>query len=123
METTIIIAQVLGIYFIVSGLFVIFRQKTLVAVLKDLFEHRSIAFLAGVMMVFAGGALVLRGNIGTDSLSIFVKIVSWLVLIKGIVYMLAPEWPNLMVKHLPRPILWILGPAITILGIYLTFYI
>lgn len=123
METTILIAKVLGVYFAVSGIFVITHKKTFMLVLKDLFEHRALSFLVGIILVFGGATLVLRGNVGTDYLSLFVTIMSWAILLKGIVYIFAPEQLHAMVKRFPASTLPLLGVLITAVGLYLVFFL
>ncbi len=123
METTVLIAKVLGVYFAVSGIFVITHKKTLMLVLKDLFEHRAISFLAGIALVFGGATLVLRGNTGTDYLSLFVMVMSWAILIKGIVYIFAPEQLHAMVKKFPVSTMPLVGALITAIGLYLVFFL
>lgn len=91
MDSTMIIVKILAIYFIVSGLALIFKKKTFALVIKDLFAHPSITFLAGVMLVFLGGFLVFTHNVWDTNLDIFVAGVSWIILIKGIAYILIPE--------------------------------
>jgi len=120
---TITIAKVLGIYFMVSGVFVITHKKTLTLLLKDLFSHRAISYFIGVVLVFGGSALVLRGNVGTDSLSVFVMIMSWAILIKGVLYIFAPEKLNSMVRHWSRSAFLFTGVIIALLGVYLVFFL
>jgi len=59
----------------------------------------------------------------TDGLSVFVNIVSWLILLKGIAYIFAPEWLHAMVRNMPRSSFSFLGSVITLLGLYLVFFI
>lgn len=121
MATTLLIAQVLGVYLLVSGLFLIFRGKTLAMLLKDLFEHPAVMHLAGAMMVFGGAFLVLRGSSTEDPLSTFVMIISWLILAKGIAYILFPEWLHKTVKRFSTMSLSMLGAVVAGIGFYLVF--
>lgn len=121
MTTALIITKLVGIYFIVSGLFLAFRSKTLILVLKDLIEHKATAFLAGVVLVFGGGLLVLLEIPGTDNVSVFAKIMAWMILIKGVVYILMPELLNTFIKKIPSSVIVAMGVILTILGIFLVF--
>lgn len=123
METTLLIAQVLGVYLLVSGLFLIIKQRTFAMVLQDLFEHPAMVYIVGAMLTFGGAFLVLRGTTTTDPLSTFVMIMSWAILAKGITYILFPEWLHKIAKRLPRTGLNMAGAVIAGIGFYLIFIV
>ena len=123
METTILVAKLLGVYFTVSGIFVLMRGKTLVSVIKDLFEHRAITFIVGAILLLGGAALVLRGDVGNDPLSVFVRVVAWAILLKGVAYIFAPEWLHGIAKRISASSLPLLGVTIAAVGLYLLFFI
>lgn len=81
-----VIVKVLGVYMIVSGLFLLFRSKTLPLLLKDFFEHPATLFLAGLVLIILGGILVF-----SKAQSIVVTVLGWIVLLKGAAYILAPQ--------------------------------
>ena len=123
METTIILAKVLGIYFIVSGVFVVTHKKTLGILLRDLFNNRAITYLIGIALVLGGGALIYRGNTGEGALAITVAILSWSVLIKGIFYVFFPEQLYKMTKSIPRSTMTLVASLIILIGIYFVFFL
>lgn len=63
MDTTILIAKILGIYLVISGLFLIIRGKTLAHILKDFFDHPAIVYLTGVILIFLSSIYLLQYNI------------------------------------------------------------
>ncbi|MFA5745159.1 MAG: hypothetical protein WC887_03025 [Candidatus Paceibacterota bacterium] len=91
MDLTILVAKVVAIYWIVSGLLLIFRKKLLVAVLKDFFSHPSTVWVTGAILLLASSFLLLTHNIWEGGLNIFVTIVIWLMVIKGAVLLIIPE--------------------------------
>lgn len=98
-----IILKVVSIYYVFSGLMMIFKRKTLVLVLKDFFSHPSVPWITGVFMIFLGGLLVLTHNIWIgDWKTILVSLMSWLILIKGLVYMIWPMRLGNTVKGLKK---------------------
>lgn len=123
MATTLLFAKVLGLYFLVSGVFVVTQQKTLGLILKDMFEHRAITFLIGIILLFGGGALALRPGAGTDSLSVFVTIIAWTIVLKGILYLFAPDTLRKMARNISSTIFTFSGLTIAIIGFYLLFFI
>ncbi len=122
-ETTLFIAKVLGAYFIVSGIFVATHKKTFVAMMNDMFKNRAVTFIVGALLVLGGTALVLRGNVWTDPVSIFVALVSWAILLKGVAYVLAPEKLHKIVKSLSKLNFTLVGVTVTAIGIYLVFFL
>lgn len=120
MSTTLIIAKTIGIYFMVSGLFVLLNRRTLAQLLKDLFDHRAVTYIIGAIMVIAGGALVLS-NKNVDGISTFIEVISWAILIKGIFYIFFPEIMYDMAKNMSRATFALGGLMIAAVGIYLTF--
>lgn len=98
-----IILKVVSMYYIFSGLMMIFKRKTLALVLKDFFSHPSVPWITGVFMIFLGGLLVLTHNIWIgDWKTILVSLMSWLILIKGLVYMIWPIRLGNTVKGLKK---------------------
>ncbi len=122
METTIIIAKVLGIYFIISGIFMATRQRTFALILKDLYEHKASSYIVGLMLVFGGGFLVSRENVGTGPIATFVVLMSWAILLKGILYTFFPDWLNKMSQSFSKKTYSVIGIVVAILGCYLVFF-
>lgn len=123
METTIFIAQVLGVYFLVSGVFVVTHQKTLGMLLKDLFENRAMTYIVGALLVLGGAIIVLQDNLSDDWLGLFVQVVGWAILAKGAIYILAPERLRKMVKAWSRSTLSLMGVTVAAVGAYLVFFL
>lgn len=119
MNSITIILKVVAVYYIVSGFMMIFKKKTLALVLKDFFNHPSVPWITGVFMVMIGGLLVLTHNSWTgDWRTILVTIMSWLILIKGLVYMI---WPDKMVNTIKGFSKWstTIGIIVFVIGIIL----
>lgn len=113
------IAKVFGIYLVVSGLFLLLRGKTLPLLMKDFFEHRAVTFLAGVVLIFVGGTLVVRHNLWDGTWRTWVTVFGWLALVKGAAYILFPEaLARINVQRL-RPWLGLFGAVAIVLGVIL----
>lgn len=122
MDITILTAKIFAIYVIVAGLSLVFRRKTISLVLRDFLSHPGIMYVTGAFMVFIGGFLVLKHNIWEGSLAIFVSILAWLILLKGILYMFTPGWLIKMGRNVSswaRPA----GIVLVLLGVWLLFSI
>lgn len=123
MEITILIAKVLGVYFLVSGVFLATHQKTFGVLLKDLFKHRALTYIVGALLVMGGSLIIFQGDFGTGYLATFVQIMGWAIIAKGALYILAPEQLHKMVQPWTRPTLTLLGVLVAAIGAYLVFFL
>ena len=97
MDITLIAAKVLGTYLVVSGLFLIFRGKTVPHLLKDFFEHPAIVYLAGVILIFLSSLYLIQSNIWDGTWRTIITIIAWATLVKGVAYILFPDALHRMV--------------------------
>lgn len=121
MESTLLIAKVLGVYFMVSGVFIVVRQRSLALVLKDLFAHRALTYILGAVMVLGSAALILARPSGTRGLEFVITVVLWAILVKGLLYIFVPEVLQRMVKKVSRLTYTLLGLLVAAVGYYLVF--
>jgi hypothetical protein len=102
--------------------FVITHQKTLGLLLNDLFKNRAMTYVVGAILTL-GGALIIFSETTSDWLGIFVQIMGWAILVKGGLYILAPERLHKMVKPWTRSTLLLMGVTVTAAGAYLVFFL
>ncbi len=123
MDTSILFLKILALYFVVSGLFLLFKGKTLPFILKDFFNHPAIVFLAGVILLFLGGGVLIQiyASASNSLVQVLVIIFGWLVLLKGLSYIFMPK--TLESISLKKFNSWfgVLGVIMLILGILLFF--
>lgn len=122
MEATVLIVKILGVYFIVSGLFIITQQRSLGIILRDLFAHRALTYILGILMVFGGSGLIFSHQAGTDSLSTFVVVMGWAILLKGLLYVFLPDVLRKAVKDMSAPTYRLLGLLVAAIGVHLVFF-
>ena len=91
MDISLVVAKVLGIYLIVSGLFLIFRGKSVPHMLKDFFGHPAMVYLAGVILIFLSTLYLVGNNIWDGTWRSIITAFVWLILLKGLTYVFAPE--------------------------------
>lgn len=110
--------KILAVYFIVSGIFVLLKGKTLPLILKDFFEHPALIYLTGVILIFLGSGILIQNSIlgGTWGL---VTIFGFLVLLKGLAYLFTPNILARIALKKFKGGLSILGVISIIIGIYL----
>jgi len=90
MDISLVVAKVLGIYLVVSGLFLIFRGKSVPHMLKDFFGHPAIVYLAGVILIFLSTLYLVENNIWDGTWRSVVTVFVWAILLKGLAYIFAP---------------------------------
>ncbi|MDP2655134.1 MAG: hypothetical protein Q8P17_01050 [bacterium] len=122
MEISLVAAKILGLYLVVSGLFMVFRGKTLPHMIKDLFDHPAVLYLAGVILIFLSSLFLLQGNIWDGTWRTVITVIAWATLIKGIVYILAPDMLRQMVTKKLLDTVNLYGVVAIVAGVYL-FYI
>ena len=125
MTYTTFLAQVIGIFALVSGLSLIINKKLMLKVGKELIKNDALMLMTGYVNLVLGLFLVLTHNIWawpTDLLATLVTLVAWLILIKGGVRLLAPDFATKSAKlfladawYWPASIIWLL------IGAYLTY--
>jgi hypothetical protein len=121
MDIFVLVSKILGIYLVVSGLFLIIRAKTIPLLLKDFFEHPAVIFLTGVILIFLSSMFLLQHNVWVYSWQTIVTVFAWLVLLKGLTYIFVPSALNsTSIKKFHGWFrLW--GVVAVIIGVYLFF--
>lgn len=121
MATTLFLAKVFGGYFLVVGLSMALRRKELGALFAAFAEDRALTYLTSVFALILGLVLVASHNLWTGGWPVIITLLSWLVLIKAILYLLLPfDAMARVVKVFNRPAWYTVGGAITAgLGLFL----
>lgn len=91
MDIALVAAKILGVYMVVSGLFLIFRGKTVPHLLQDFFDHPAMLYLTGVVLIFLSTLFLLQHNVWDGTWRTIITVFGWMILGKGIAYILFPE--------------------------------
>jgi hypothetical protein len=91
MNTTIVLAQVLGIILTVVGLSLLVARKATIAALEEFSRNPGMLWLYGFIALVFGATLVALNNVwdGTG-VALTITIIGWLALLKGIFVLLFP---------------------------------
>jgi len=122
MDISLVAAKILGTYLVISGLFLLFRGKTIPHLLKDFFDHPAIVYLSGVILIFLSTLILVQNNVWDGSWRTVITIFSWLVLLKGVSYIFIPETLHKMVNKKILGSLNIYGLIAIVVGLSL-FYV
>lgn len=121
MDLTVLVAKLLGIYFVVSGLFLIFKGKTISHLLKDFFDHPAIVYLTGVVMIFLSSAYLIQNSIWDGTWQTVITVFAWFVLLKGLAYIFVPEAFNEFAIKRFKGLFMFYGLIAVIVGVTLFF--
>lgn len=122
MEITLIVAKVMGAYLVISGFFLLLRGKTLPSILKDFFEHPAVVYLTGAILVFLSTLFLVQNNVWDGTWRSVVTLFAWMVLLKGVMYIFAPEMLHRIVSKKLLEMLNVYGIVAIVAGICL-FYL
>lgn len=92
MHITIVLAQVFGILFAVSGLSMLVNKKSIVSALTEAGQNPGFLWLIGLIALMMGAVFVVLSNVWNGgNMALVVTVIGWLVLIKGIFILWFPS--------------------------------
>ncbi|MDP2651994.1 MAG: hypothetical protein Q8O94_02570 [bacterium] len=122
MDISLLAAKILGTYLVISGLFLLFRGKTVPTLLRDFFDHPAVVYLTGVILIFLSGIFLIQNNVWDGTWRTLITLFAWLVLIKGVAYIFVPESLHKIVNKKVLDSLNIYGLIAIVAGLFL-FYL
>lgn len=121
MDTSLLLAKILGVHLIVIGFGAFVRSKAYPKLINDFLKNRALVYITGVMMMVFGMLAVLYHNIWDGTWRTLVTLIAWLAMLKGIMYILIPHKSlKNMTKSISTPGWYkISGFVILLVGVYL----
>jgi predicted tellurium resistance membrane protein TerC len=102
METTLLLAQVFGVMYTAVGLGVLLNEKYYKKILSNYAKSPALNYFAAVMVTIIGVLIVNAHNVWEGGLSVFITVIGWLALAKGISLLLFPEQMLAMTKRIAK---------------------
>ena len=121
MDITILVAKILGIYLVVSGLFLVIRGKAIPHLLKDFFDHPATMYLTGIILIFLSSMYLIQYNICDGTWKTLISLFMWLVTLKGLTYIFMPKIISEAVIRKSRGLFGVYGLIAIIVGVYIFF--
>jgi hypothetical protein len=90
MNSSIAIAQVLGIVLAVMSLSVILDRKTVSTALEKATQDRGFLWLWSFLILTMGAVIVVMNSVWSSGLPLLITILGWLTIIKGAFLLLLP---------------------------------
>ena len=123
MDVSIFLAQVLGIYLVVLSLSLLINVDNFTSIISGIFHNAALQFIIGLNLLIVGTLMVVSHNMWSMSWTVVVTILSWIVFVKGVLYMALPK----VVHAIAQPIigckmtLYVAGIVNLVLGLFLCY--
>ena len=119
------IAQILGPILLVIALGMVVNRQTYIAMAKDFLASPALIYLAGLLTLTAGLAIVLSHNLWVMGWPVVITIFGWLAIVGGFFRMAFPNivariGQSMIEKH--SSLLWLSIMITALLGGALTWY-
>jgi len=122
-ETSIVLAQILGIFFAVIGISMVVSSKTTVVAIEEAVQHKGVLWTWGFLALLVGAVIVVLNNFWTSSLPLLVTILGWLALLKAIFILFFPgNAAALYRKFNNRGMIVFCGLIVFVLGLVLFYW-
>lgn len=123
MDLSIFFAQFWGVYMLFFGVAMIARPKLIRDVVNGLEGNRGLSFFMGAFIFMLGTVLVLLHNVWESSWRVLITLFGWAALLKGAVYILAPEFMLKWVRFVANKDIfkYVATALVVIIGLYLSY--
>ena len=120
-DVSVFLTRIFGLYLVIMGLATLLHRKALPKVVDDLVENAALMYITGIFVLALGLLLVLSHNVWVGRSRVIVTALSWLVLLKGVVFVLLPHGVLVAtVKTFNRETWYVgAGAASVLVGLYL----
>ncbi|MFH0834703.1 MAG: hypothetical protein V2A63_04960 [Patescibacteria group bacterium] len=120
---TIALAQILGPVLAAAGIGFLLHPKFYKKIMKDFEAHQGLTYFAGILVMALGLMLVRNHNIWELSAAGIITVIGWGALIKGAVFLIAPNILFSTSKAILKSTVFIKVMMVVLLiaGIYLTW--
>jgi hypothetical protein len=123
MHLSIFLAKVLGLYFLISGIMMLARFRSLDKILPSFLEIPGLMILSGVMALLMGLLIIIAHPVWVWGWPLIITLLGYLSLFAGMVRILFAGDPPGFIKNLVHNRGYVMGALIffTLLGGYLTY--
>jgi len=123
MDTSIFIARILGLVYLVIGLGVLFNTKYYQKMFSEMLKDTGMLYVGGVLALITGYLIVTYHNFWVKDWTVLVTIVGWLAFLKGFFLLILPSqfagWTTNMVSKKNTPVM---GICVLVLGLIFGYF-
>lgn len=123
METSIFLAKVIGLIFVISTTAVMIRYKESFAFEEEAVKSPSLAYTSGFLILILGVLLVVSHSVWAFDWRLVITAISWLVLLKGLGRIFFPHAVKRLIEKKKENRKFIFGEVVVFLvGLYLLYH-
>lgn len=90
MDLSVLVAKIIAVIYIASGAAVLIGTVKISDIVKEYEKSPALIFLSGCMAIIFGMILVNYHNVWVKNWTVLITIISWVILIEGIVVVIMP---------------------------------
>jgi predicted phage tail protein len=122
MSNSEFLAGLIGPVLVVIAITMLTNRRALTAMAGQMPDNLAVVFLAGLLLLVAGLAIVRIHNVWSGGWPVIITIIGWLAIAGGLVRMLIPDQSAAMARQLAenRPLMSASGLVLLALGLYLS---
>ena len=106
MELSILVAKIIGIIYISSGIAVLIGQINFKDIAADFNKSKALTFAAGSFGIIMGLILVNYHNHWVNNWTVLITIISWAFLIGGLITVILPKSLSFVSKYYKHSRIW-----------------
>ncbi len=90
MELSIFLAQLLGVYFIIAGIIIIVRRKSLMPAVTEIGHNRALILIVALVELIAGLAIAIAHPVFTPDWRGAISLIGWWMIVESVIYLILP---------------------------------
>ena len=106
MELSVLVAKIIAIIYIVSGFALLIGQINFQKIAEDFDKSPALTFIVGFLSAIVGLILVTYHNIWNANWTVLITIISWFVLIGGLIIVIYPKLFLFLSKYYRHSTIW-----------------
>lgn len=117
MDTSLFLAQLLGIYFVLISVVVLIRQRSISGIIDEMAKSRLALFSLGLIELVAGLGIVLAyPQISMDHVGV-ISLIGYILVIESIIYLLIPaKMTKKIISKFNKPLWYSAGGVLGLAG-------
>ena len=123
MLISLFLAKFLGLYLLVMGIMLLYRQKHWDTVARDFFDSPALILLSGAFALIFGLAIVLLHNVWEPGWRTVITVIGWFALVQAFIRLFMPEAVRKIAMKMTSPHAYLVVSAVMLLlGLFLTYH-
>ena len=122
MDISIFLAKILGLYYTIMAIAMLVNPQTIRTMMNEI-KYPGFLFMGGAIALLVGILLTVSHNIWIANWEVIITIIGWLILLKGTLLLIFPDFMIRMSKNFlqNKTAYYVADGVIFILGIYLSY--